>query len=169
MPTNSAYLLFAADDPHYNVHIGRFKTPSVIIDDKMVSGTLFEMVDEAMRIIVSHLKFSFKFNITATNTRRTEIPEYPLAAIRELLLNAVVHRNYQSPTDVQIKIFDSKIDFFNPVDFMAISRRKTFPPTHIRLVLATSRLPKPFILQKLLRNMVAVLCVLGWNCQIIHC
>lgn len=63
VPTNSAYLLFAADDPHYNVHIGRFKTPSVIIDDKMVSGTLFEMVDEAMRIIVSHLKFSFKFNI----------------------------------------------------------------------------------------------------------
>lgn len=29
-------------------------------------------------------------------------------------LNAIIHRNYQSPTDIQIKIFDRKIVFFNP-------------------------------------------------------
>ena len=37
-----------------------------------------------------------------------------MEAIRELLINALVHRDYQSPTDVQIKIFDNKISFFNP-------------------------------------------------------
>ena len=46
--------------------------------------------------------------------QRAEIPEYPLEAIRELLLNCIVHRDYQSPTDVQIKIFDNSIVFFNP-------------------------------------------------------
>ncbi|MBQ7459230.1 MAG: putative DNA binding domain-containing protein [Bacteroidales bacterium] len=114
VPTNAAYLLFAKEDTHYNVHIGRFKTPSTIIDDKMLSGTLFEVVDEAMQTIVGHLKFAFDINIKGGKTNRTEIPEYPLTAIRELLLNAIVHRDYQSPTDVQIKIFDQRIEFFNP-------------------------------------------------------
>ena len=114
IPTNAAYLLFAQDNTHYNVHIGRFKTPSMIIADKMLSGTLFEVVDEAMQTIIGHLKFAFDINITGSSTKRTEIPEYPLAAVRELLLNAIVHRDYQSPTDVQIKIFDQKITFFSP-------------------------------------------------------
>lgn len=114
VPTNAAWLLFAKDDPHYNVHIGRFKTPSMIIADKMISGTLFEVVDEAMQTIVGHLKFAFDIKIRGANTKRTEIPEYPLEAIRELLMNAIVHRDYQSPTDVQIKIFDQRIEFFNP-------------------------------------------------------
>ena len=114
VPTNAAWLLFAQDDSHYNVHIGRFKTPSMIIADKMISGTLFEVVDEAMQTIVGHLKFAFDIHITGASTKRTEIPEYPLDAIRELLLNSIVHRDYQSPTDVQIKIFDQRIEFFNP-------------------------------------------------------
>ena len=64
--------------------------------------------------IVGHLKFAFEINISDASTQRTEIPEYPLEAVRELLLNALVHRDYQSSTDVQIKIFDKSISFFNP-------------------------------------------------------
>lgn len=52
--------------------------------------------------------------ITGKTTQRNEIPEYPLGAIRELLLNSVIHRDYQSPVDIQIKIFDQSITFFNP-------------------------------------------------------
>ena len=37
-----------------------------------------------------------------------------MSALRELLLNAVVHRDYTSPTDIQIKIYDNSITFFNP-------------------------------------------------------
>lgn len=43
-----------------------------------------------------------------------EIIEYPLSAIRELVLDAVVHRDYTSPGDIQIKIFNKSITFFNP-------------------------------------------------------
>ena len=59
-------------------------------------------------------KLAFDIRVVGTNTQRIEIPEYPLEAIRELLLNCIVHRDYQSPTDVQIKIFDNSIVFFNP-------------------------------------------------------
>lgn len=114
VPTNAAMLLFSKRDLHYNVHIGRFKSPTLIVADKMISGTLFEVVEESMLTIVSHLKFAFDIRVVGTNTQRAEIPEYPLEAIRELLLNCIVHRDYQSPTDVQIKIFDNSIVFFNP-------------------------------------------------------
>jgi ATP-dependent DNA helicase RecG len=60
------------------------------------------------------LKFSLDISIKDASTQRKEIPEYPLEAIRELLMNALVHRDYLSSTDVQIRIYDNSISFFNP-------------------------------------------------------
>ena len=112
VPTNAAMILFSKTDLRYNVHIGRFKTQSMIIADKMISGNLYDVVEESMQTIIGHMKFAFEFK--GKTTQRTEIPEYPLEAIREILLNTLIHRDYQSPTDVQIKIFDNSISFFNP-------------------------------------------------------
>ena len=109
--TNAAFLLFAKEDIPYNVHLGRFKTPSMIIDDRMLRLPLFEAVAETMKYIISQIKFAFE--IKGMPTQRTEIPEYPLDALRELVLNAIIHRDYLSPTDIQIKIFDNHITFFN--------------------------------------------------------
>jgi ATP-dependent DNA helicase RecG len=110
--SNAALLLFAKEDTIYNVHVGRLKTPSTIIDDRILRLTLFEVVDEIMKYLVSQIKFAFE--ITGKTTQRTEIPEYPLPALRELVLNAVIHRDYLSPVDIQIKVFDNYITFFNP-------------------------------------------------------
>ncbi|MBE0640074.1 MAG: winged helix-turn-helix transcriptional regulator [Bacteroidales bacterium] len=54
------------------------------------------------------------FEITGKTTQRTEIFEYPIPALRELVLNAIIHRDYTSPVDIQIKIFDQSITLFNP-------------------------------------------------------
>lgn len=110
--SNAASLLFAKEGTIYNVHLGRFKSPSHIIDDKMLRGTLFEVVEESLKYFMSHMKIAFE--ITGVTTQRTEILEYPLAALRELLINSIIHRDYLSPVDVQIKIFDQSITFFNP-------------------------------------------------------
>ncbi len=83
----------------------------MIIDDKMVRATLFDAVEETMRILISHIKVAFE--ITG-KIERTEIFEYPLDALRELVLNCIIHRDYTSPVDNQIKIFDQKITIFNP-------------------------------------------------------
>lgn len=110
--TNAAWLLFAKDTTEYNVHLGRFKTPSLIIDDKMLNGTLFEVIEQAMNYIIGHIKVAFE--ITGKTSKRNEIFEYPLPALREMLLNAFIHRDYLSPIDIQIKIFDKSILFYNP-------------------------------------------------------
>lgn len=110
--TNAAWLLFGKGNIGYNVHMGRLKTPSYIIDDRMFNGSLFETVEEAMRHIVSQIKVAFE--IKGMPTQRTEIFEYPLPALREILLNQLIHRDYMSPVDIQIKIFDNKVTFYNP-------------------------------------------------------
>jgi ATP-dependent DNA helicase RecG len=111
-PTNAAMILFSKENLFYNVHIGRFKTPSTIIADKIISGNLYDVLEESMQTIIGHIKFAVE--ITGKTTQHTEIPEYPLDAIREALTNALIHRDYQSSTDIQIKIFDQSISFFNP-------------------------------------------------------
>ena len=110
--TNAAVLLFAKNGSVYNVHLGRFKTPSMIIDDKMLRLTLFDAVEETQKYLLSQMKVAFE--ITGITTQRTEILEYPQVAIRELILNCLIHRDYLSPVDVQIRVFDNSISFFNP-------------------------------------------------------
>jgi ATP-dependent DNA helicase RecG len=110
-PTWAAMLLFAKEPMRHHIHIGRFKTPSLIIDDRQITDTLFEAVDQAMRFIVSYVPVAFE--ITGA-VRRTERFAYPLPALREALLNAVVHRDYKDGSDIQIKILDNSISIFSP-------------------------------------------------------
>jgi ATP-dependent DNA helicase RecG len=77
-PTNAAKLLFAKDMRQYSVHIGRFKTPTTIIDDKMIQNTLYETVEEIMNFILSHMKVAFEFT---GEVERVEIFEYPQKAL----------------------------------------------------------------------------------------
>ncbi len=110
-PTNAAMILFSKEELFFNVHVGRFKTPSYIIDDKMIRGNLFDIVEDTMRYIIGQIKVAFEFTGAI---QRNEIFEYPIHALRELVLNAIVHRDYTKPTDIQIKIFDNSISIFNP-------------------------------------------------------
>ena len=110
-PTWAAMLLFAKEPLRHHIHIGRFKSPSLIIDDRQITDTLFEAVDQAMRFIISYVPVVFE--ITGA-VPRIERFAYPLPALREALLNAVVHRDYKDGSDIQIKIFDSSISIFSP-------------------------------------------------------
>ena len=58
--TNAAVLLFAKNGSIYNVHLGRFKTPSMIIDDKMLRLTLFDAVEETQKYLISQMKVAFE-------------------------------------------------------------------------------------------------------------
>lgn len=57
--------------------------------------------------------FMVEYIITG-NPQREERYDYPLDAVREIVLNMVVHRDYRDSSDSVIKIFDDHITFFNP-------------------------------------------------------
>lgn len=110
-PTWAAMLLFAKEPIRHHVHIGRFKTPDMIIDDRQFTDTLFEVVEQSMKFIVSYISVAFEFD---GSIQRKERFGYPLPAVREALLNAVIHRNYTDGSDIQIKIFDDHITIYSP-------------------------------------------------------
>ena len=55
----------------------------------------------------------FKKAISYNGLNRVETSEYPYKAVRECLLNAIVHRNYFGPP-IQISIYDDKFMVWNP-------------------------------------------------------
>ncbi|MCU0858215.1 MAG: putative DNA binding domain-containing protein, partial [Pontiellaceae bacterium] len=118
-PTGAALLLFAKNPLPFRIHIGRFKTPSMIIDDKQVEDTLFEAVEAAMKILIGHIHVAFEFD---GSIQRKERFQYSLEAIRETLLNAVVHRDYTNPGDIIIKVFDDRIPGLAEVVLPAVRR-----------------------------------------------
>ena len=108
-PTLAAMLLFG--NHGYAIHAGRFKSPETIIDDFYTKAPLPRALEEVMVFIKKHINLSFHFD---GSLQRKERWQYPLEAIRELLLNAVVHRDYKNASDIVIKIFDERMLITSP-------------------------------------------------------
>ena len=110
--TFGAYLLFVSDYcPISDIQIGRFKSDITIIDSLSLHMDLFTEVDEIIAFIKKHLMVEY---IITGEPQRTERFNYPLDAIREVVINMIVHRDYRDSSESVIKIFDDRIEFYNP-------------------------------------------------------
>lgn len=77
------------------------------------TGTLMSQVDTAINFVSSRLNHSFEIK----KTRRIEKLEMPEVAVREIIINAVVHRDYSLPGPIKISIFDDRVEIFSPGGF----------------------------------------------------
>lgn len=110
--TFGGYLLFVKDYCLISdVQIGRFKSETTIIDSISLNSDLFTETDEIIAFIKKHLMVEY---IITGQPQRTERFDYPLDAIREIVINMIVHRDYRDSSGSIIKIFDDRIEFFNP-------------------------------------------------------
>src|SRR5665647_948951 len=110
--TFGGYLLFVKDYCLISdVQVGRFKSETTIIDSISLNSDLFTETDEIMDFIKKHLMIEY---IITGEPQRTERFDYPLDAIREIVINMIVHRDYRDSSGSIIKIFDDRIEFFNP-------------------------------------------------------
>lgn len=85
------------------------------IDNKRIDGTLPEMLEEAIQFIQNNI--SIKTIIEPRNGKRMDKEEYPIIAIREIILNALIHRDYSIHTEgipIQILIFPNRLEVINP-------------------------------------------------------
>lgn len=82
-----------------------------LLDKKSFGGSLPRQVDNALAAI----KANILTGSTISSSRREENPHYPDKVFRELLVNAVVHRNYSiSGSQIRVFIFDDRIEFISP-------------------------------------------------------
>jgi len=114
--TNGCYLLFASEDVMLStIETGRFSLDTIVQDSATIRSDLFAEVDATLAFIRKHLNRSY---IISGDKQREERWDYPLEALREIVVNMIVHRDYMNSNDSQVKIFDDRIEFFNPGHLM---------------------------------------------------
>ena len=108
--TNAAMLLFSKDPERYQLgaflKIGYFETDADLLYQDEVHGSLLEQVDKAIELI--YLKY-MRAKITYEGIQRIERYFVPEAALREALLNAVCHKQYQSGVPIQISVYEDRL------------------------------------------------------------
>lgn len=115
--TNAALLLFAKE-PRFiqsEVKCIRFKGDSPVkpyIDFQTITGNIFDLVDQAVDFILRNIRKAIW--LIPGQVQREEKYEYPPESIREAIVNAIIHRDYLSPSKVQVRVFDDYIEIWNP-------------------------------------------------------
>jgi predicted HTH transcriptional regulator len=110
-------LLFGADRlatfPDAWLQAGRFRgtTKTHIADSTDIVASLPETVDRALAFV----KRSMSLEMQVGGARRSEQWQFPLVAVREALINAVVHADYsQKGAPLRVAVYDDRLEIENP-------------------------------------------------------
>lgn len=127
-------LFFFAKDPqtffnNLEVRIVKYASSepelSAIKFDKRIYGTLPEIINQSFSLTAEHVERT----LTLAGPERKEVIEYPEGALRELITNAVGHRDYFQGKEVLIEIFEDRLQITNPGGLMAGQNIKNFDKT----------------------------------------
>ena len=117
--TNAAILLFGKNPQKFflqaETRCARFKGIKAIkpfIDMKVFGGNIIYQVDKALNFVLEHIPMAVW--LVPGKAQREEKYQYPPDAVREAIVNAICHRDYQSTANVQVRVFDDRIEVWNP-------------------------------------------------------
>ncbi|MEL6402900.1 MAG: ATP-binding protein [Chloroflexota bacterium] len=118
VPTNAGILLFGNDPQRIivssDITAVRFagQTMSDTFNRQDITGTLPAQIKRAETFLIDHLRKSITIT---TRMQREENYEYPLEAARELLINAVAHRDYSIRGDnIRLFIYSNRMEVYSP-------------------------------------------------------
>lgn len=84
-------------------------------DTKRIEGTLPEMLTEALNFVRNNMRTATR--IDQKTGERIDIPQYPIVAVREAILNALIHRDYSIHTEgmpIQLDMYTDRMEIINP-------------------------------------------------------
>ena len=112
---NAGKVLFS-DDLLQDVQMAIFATNERLTfnDIRRYHGPVLKLVDIAENYIKSNIHWRVEFT---GELQRTEIPEIPVDAIREALLNSFCHKDYSSGKSNEVAIYKDRVEIYNPGTF----------------------------------------------------
>jgi len=130
-PTYAGLILFAKDLlgwlPNAYVQHVRFDGPTMasdVADEKRFQGDLLSIVRDLnvfVRLITSHRP------VPISPLEETMVSDYPEVAVRELLVNAILHRSYEAPAPVRFYQYSDRLEIQNPGPLYGVARPDNFP------------------------------------------
>ncbi len=111
-PTNGYLLLSPQHIQETSIQCGVFKgtTRAVFLDKKEYSGPIYEQIDEAYQFVLRNIRMGAEFG----GLLRRDVYELPIDSIRELIANAVSHRSYLDTANVQVALYDDRLEITSP-------------------------------------------------------
>ena len=119
--TRAAILLFAKEPTRFisvaNCKIGRFRgnDPSDLISDNLIEKNLFSMPDSILELLYTkYLPSQYAYK----GIQRIQKFSIPEKALREAVLNAIIHRDYSGFASTMIRVYDKKLSIWNQGSLM---------------------------------------------------
>jgi len=111
---NAAEILFCNDNSsEVQAAVFAGKEKITFLDINKFEGNIFVLLEKSEKYISERINWRVQFG----KLERKEIPEVPVKAIREALVNSLCHRDYANPKGNEIAIFRDRIEIYNPGDF----------------------------------------------------
>lgn len=121
LPTNAGVLLFCEDSYRFlrqnEITCAQFKGTDMLrtIDRKDLQGALPDLVVAAEQFLYRHIRIGHE----VIGFEGIDYWEYPREAMREAMINAVIHRDYSiAGGRIRIFLFDDRIEFYSPGDLL---------------------------------------------------
>jgi len=133
-PTNASILLFGREPQKFflqaEVRCVRFKGNEPVkpfIDMRLISGNIIEQVNKSLNFVLEHIPKAIWLE---GKPQREEKYQYPAAAVRETIVNAICHRNYEEKGNIQIRIFDDYLEVWSPGELLKPLTPEDLKRTH---------------------------------------
>jgi predicted HTH transcriptional regulator len=117
-PTNAGLLFFGYDPQQ---HLIQSEVVCVLYRDatgiggyadrKIITGTIQELIDETEAFLTQHIPVEGRIE----GWKRIDLPEYPIEALREAVVNAVIHRDYSRRGEsIRVFYYADRIEVHSP-------------------------------------------------------
>ena len=111
-PTNAYAILTGNEAFPMHIQCGVFKgnNRAIFVDKRELSGPIYEQIEEAYQFVLRNIHLGAKLE----GVYRQDVYEIPPESIRELIINAVIHRSYLDRNNIQIAIYDNRLEVTSP-------------------------------------------------------
>lgn len=112
--TNAALILQGSLE-YVQIKCARFKGEKmdIFVDRKEYTGNIFEQLENTMKFLLNNINLQGK--VGEDFITRVDEYEIPPEALREAIVNAIIHRDYSmTGSDIKVAVFDSRIEITSP-------------------------------------------------------
>lgn len=114
--TNAGKMLFSKNGPVV-LKMAVFATDvkMTFLDISREEGNIFDLIDKGISYVLRNIRW--RVELSSDHVHRDEIPEIPVDAVREAVINSFVHARYGSGIQHEISVFSNRVSITNPGSF----------------------------------------------------